>query len=60
MKACPACAHVGNDIYCPECRKAGKIVLMLDVRGLEGLLDRMRKDAHWIKFAIKALRDQGE
>ena len=60
MKACPACANVGNDTYCQECRKRGKIVLMLEKRGLENALDQMRKQAVFIKQAIKALEDCGE
>jgi ribosomal protein L44E len=60
VKACPACSHVGDETYCPECRKHGKVSLMRDKRGLEAMLDQMRKQAHWIKQAIKALEDRGE
>ena len=57
MKACPKCATLGDAIYCPECRKRGAVVLMLDRRGMEVLLEKLRKEAHWIKAAIKALGD---
>ena len=55
MKACPICASVGDVTYCQECRKRGKIVLMLDRRGLEAALDNLRKQAAHVKNAIAAL-----
>jgi ribosomal protein L44E len=57
VKACPACSHVGDETYCPECRKHGRVSLMRDKRGLENMLENLRKQAHFIKAAISNLDD---
>jgi hypothetical protein len=55
VKICPICQHVGEDTYCPTCRKSGKIRLLYSADQLTRKVSRMRGEAVAIKAAIEKL-----
>lgn len=52
---CPRCGYIGQDYYCPECRKVGFVVMLKDARQLRDQIETMRRDAVIIQRAIKQL-----
>lgn len=54
-KACPICAHVSTDWYCPDCYKEGILTKMYTRPQLAARIEKYRASAALIQRAIRAL-----